>query len=95
MAALAATPAVGGVRSAPAMQADSLIVALAADGTPTMFGEIHSADISAALKPKHPWDLRSKEGYEQWALKIRRQGVAQLVGRDFLDQAPPTLETIA
>ena len=92
MAALAATPAGGGVDLASALGANSLMVA--ADGTPTMCGEIHTVDISKALKPKSPWDLRSPGGYEQWALKVR-QGVAQLAGKDFLEQAPPTRANVA
>ena len=42
MAALAATPAGGGVGLASVLGADSLMVA--ADGTPTMCGEIHTVD---------------------------------------------------
>ena len=70
MAALAAAPAGGGADLASAFGADSLMVA--ANGTPTLVGEIHTADISKALKPKSPWDLRSPDGYEQWALKVLR-----------------------
>ena len=84
MAALAAVPAGGGADLASAFGADSLMVA--ANGTPTLVGEIHAADISKALKPKSPWDLRSPGGYEQWALKVR-QGVAQLAGKDFIVRA--------
>ena len=40
---------------ASALGANSLMVA--ADGTPTMCGEIHTVDISKALKPKSPWDF--------------------------------------